>query len=106
MQQARDLGFNTIRLEGQMVAVDTIHEEADRLGMLVVTGLQCCDSWQHWKSWTNATLSLALASVSSQVRVIRSHPRQGRRRRESRLQLPYPSLSLSHQLPGLLVQQR
>jgi exo-1,4-beta-D-glucosaminidase len=73
LQLAKHVGLNMIRLEGQLLN-DEIFEEADRLGLLVVPGISCCDAWQHWPSWTEHTLDVARASVRSQVKRTRQHP--------------------------------
>jgi exo-1,4-beta-D-glucosaminidase len=73
VRYAKDLGLNAIRLEGQLTS-DVLFDEADRMGMFITPGISCCDGWQHWDNWTDATLAIATHTLQSQVRRIRSHP--------------------------------
>jgi exo-1,4-beta-D-glucosaminidase len=66
----RDMGLNTVRLEGKFEP-DAFFETADRRGMLVMPGLACCDAWQHWKQWTDETRLVAYASVRDQLSRLR-----------------------------------
>src|SRR3989440_2168807 len=45
----RDMGMNTIRLEGRLDR-DELFEKTDRLGILVMPGWTCCDAWERWRS--------------------------------------------------------
>ena len=51
----RDMGLNTIRLEGKLVD-DHLFELADRYGVLVLAGWCCCDHWEHWRTWKRRRL--------------------------------------------------
>ncbi len=73
LANARQLGLNTIRLEGQLLN-EELFDLADEMGMLIIPGISCCDSWQHWKHWSQHTLDVAVDSIVSQVRRIRRHP--------------------------------
>lgn len=42
-----DIGMNTIRLEGKMEQPE-LYEIADRLGIMVLPGWECCDKWEAW----------------------------------------------------------
>ena len=42
------MGMNTIRLEGKMEHPE-LYEIADRLGLMVMPGWECCDKWEAWK---------------------------------------------------------
>ena len=68
----RDMHLNTIRLEGKLETED-FYRLADEQGVLVMAGWCCCDHWEHWAKWTPETLSIATASLQSQMLRIRSH---------------------------------
>ncbi|HVH86620.1 MAG TPA: beta galactosidase jelly roll domain-containing protein, partial [Terriglobales bacterium] len=69
----RDLGLNTIRLEGKL-ETDEFFDLADRYGILVMAGWCCCDHWEHWDKWQPADHEIAKASQASQILRLRSHP--------------------------------
>lgn len=69
----RDLNLNTIRLEGKM-ETDDFFNLADKNGILVMAGWCCCDHWERWKTWTPEDLSIATASLRSQMLRLRYHP--------------------------------
>jgi len=68
----RDLGLNTIRLEGKLDTEEFFHE-ADEQGVLVLLGWCCCDHWEHWRDWTAEDLEIAKASLRSQMLRLRQH---------------------------------
>lgn len=49
-----DIGLNTLRLEGKMEHPE-LYDIADRLGIMVLPGWECCDKWEAWSY--NANLS-------------------------------------------------
>ena len=79
----KQMGLNTLRLEGKMevsVAVtespressvvwaegcfshlqtDAFYDLADESGLLVMPGWCCCDAWQHWPYWTPVQYSVS-----------------------------------------------
>ncbi len=69
----RDLGLNTIRLEGKLDTEEFFHK-ADEQGVLVLLGWCCCDHWEHWRDWTPDDLEIAKASLRSQMLRLRQHP--------------------------------
>jgi exo-1,4-beta-D-glucosaminidase len=69
----RDLGLNTIRLEGKLVD-DEFFRLADRDGILVMAGWCCCDAWEQWARWSDADRRVAAESLRSQIRRLRNHP--------------------------------
>jgi exo-1,4-beta-D-glucosaminidase len=69
----RDMGLNTVRLEGKLEP-DDFFEKADRLGILVMAGWCCCDHWEHWSNWSDADYQIAKESLMSQIYRLRSHP--------------------------------
>lgn len=69
----RALDLNTLRLEGKMETKD-FFDLADKNGILVFVGWCCCDMWQHWAEWTPDDLTIATASLRSQLLRLRHHP--------------------------------
>jgi exo-1,4-beta-D-glucosaminidase len=69
----RDLNLNTVRLEGKMETQDFFNL-ADEQGVLVMAGWSCCDYWEKWEKWKPADLTIATASVRSQLMRMRNHP--------------------------------
>jgi len=67
-----DMNLNTIRLEGKLETEDFFHL-ADRDGVLVMLGWCCCDHWEHWADWTPEDLTIATASLRSQMLRLRHH---------------------------------
>jgi len=37
-------------------------------------GWICCDTWEHWDSWTPETKKIAAASLVDQIKSLRTHP--------------------------------
>jgi exo-1,4-beta-D-glucosaminidase len=73
LRYTRDMGLNTIRLEGQMER-DEFFDATDRLGILVMPGWCCCSIWERWKEWTPENYRVAAASLTDQARRLRNHP--------------------------------
>jgi exo-1,4-beta-D-glucosaminidase len=71
-RMVRDMGLNTIRLEGKLDTEEFFHL-ADQQGVLVMLGWCCCDHWEHWRDWTPADLTIATASLRSQMLRLRHH---------------------------------
>jgi exo-1,4-beta-D-glucosaminidase len=69
----RDLGLNTIRLEGKLES-QAFYDLADKYGILVMAGWCCCDMWERWNEWGNEQYKTAQASQRDQVRLLRNHP--------------------------------
>jgi len=69
----RDMNLNTLRLEGKLETEEFFHL-ADEQGILVMAGWCCCDHWEHWKDWTPEDLTIATASLQSQLSRLRPHP--------------------------------
>jgi exo-1,4-beta-D-glucosaminidase len=68
----REMHLNTIRLEGKLETEDFFHL-ADEQGVLVLLGWCCCDHWEHWNTWTPEDLTIAKASLRSQMLRLRHH---------------------------------
>ena len=73
-----NLGLNTIRLEGKLEN-QRFFDIADRLGIMILPGWECCDKWEAWSGtgaapWDEADLKIAEASMESEARLLRNHP--------------------------------
>ncbi|HET8667621.1 MAG TPA: beta galactosidase jelly roll domain-containing protein [Terriglobales bacterium] len=69
----KDMGLNTIRLEGKM-ETDAFYDLADRQGVLIMAGWCCCDIWEQWKDWPAENKHIATESLRSQLLRMRNHP--------------------------------
>ena len=72
LQLVQDMNLNTIRLEGKLETED-FFRLADERGILVMLGWCCCDHWEHWKDWKPEDLTIATASLRSQMLRLRHH---------------------------------
>ncbi|HET6552665.1 MAG TPA: glycoside hydrolase family 2 TIM barrel-domain containing protein, partial [Dyella sp.] len=73
-----NLGLNTIRSEGKLEN-QRFYDLADRNGILILAGWECCDKWESaaktgGATWTAADLKVAEASMASEARLLRNHP--------------------------------
>lgn len=78
-----DMGLNTIRLEGKMEHPE-LYAIADRLGLMVLPGWECCDKWEAWSYnddlpkpsalWSDADYATANASMRHEAAMQQSHP--------------------------------
>jgi len=73
IRYVRDMGLNTIRLEGKLETEEFL-ETADQQGVLVMAGWCCCDHWEHWSKWAPEDFDIAKASLRDQMYRLRSHP--------------------------------
>jgi len=69
----REMGLNTIRLEGKLEP-DNFFGLADERGVLVMAGWCCCSIWEQWAKWAPADLQNASAQLRSQILRLRGHP--------------------------------
>ena len=67
-----DMNLNTIRLEGKLETEEFFHQ-ADEDGILIMLGWCCCDHWERWKDWSAEDLTIATASLRSQMLRLRHH---------------------------------
>jgi exo-1,4-beta-D-glucosaminidase len=73
-----NLGLNTIRSEGKLEDA-RFYELADREGIMILAGWECCDKWESWaktggKPWDATDEKVAAASMASEARLLRNHP--------------------------------
>jgi exo-1,4-beta-D-glucosaminidase len=73
LEYVRDMHLNTIRLEGKLGS-DALFHLADRMGIFILPGWQCCDYWQKTEKWNDHDLAIAQASQYSQITRLRAHP--------------------------------
>ena len=69
----KDMELNVIRLEGKSEG-EEFYDYCDKLGILVISGWNCADSWQRWKYWSEEVIELSNKSVISQIRKLSPHP--------------------------------
>ncbi|MEV8533770.1 exo-beta-D-glucosaminidase [Streptomyces sp. NPDC051211] len=77
---ALDLGLNTLRLEGH-IEPDEFFDLADRYGILLLPGWECCDKWEGEVNgseagvgWEAADYPVAEASMAAEAARLRHHP--------------------------------
>ena len=73
-----NLGLNTIRSEGKLEDA-RFYDLADRDGVMILAGWECCDKWESWAKtggapWNAADEKVAQASMASEARLLRNHP--------------------------------
>jgi len=74
----RNLGLNSIRSEGKLEDA-RFYELADRDGIMILAGWECCDKWESaagtgGEPWDAADEKVAAASMASEARLLRNHP--------------------------------
>ena len=65
--------LNVIRLEGNAEG-EEFYDYCDEMGILLITGWCCCDSWQRWNDWGEEEVKIGNKSVISQIRKLIHHP--------------------------------
>lgn len=79
-----DMGLNTIRLEGKMEQPE-LYEIADRAGLMVMAGWECCDKWESFEYnhdlalnpppvWDDREYGIARYSMAHEAQVMQPHP--------------------------------
>lgn len=73
-----NLGLNAIRSEGKLEN-QLFYDLADRNGILILPGWECCDKWESAAKtggapWDAADMKVAEASMASEARLLRNHP--------------------------------
>src|SRR6516162_7554393 len=69
----KNMGLNTIRLEGHIMPADWF-QQMDAAGILVNGGFQCCDAWQAGGSLTTAQQNVLQNSAQTIGTNLRNHP--------------------------------
>jgi exo-1,4-beta-D-glucosaminidase len=73
LQYVKEMGLNTIRLEGKLES-EEFYDLADRHGILLMPGWCCCDQWEMWDKWDAEDHEVAPASLRDQALLLRNHP--------------------------------
>lgn len=73
-----DIGLNAIRTEGKLER-PAFYRLADRDGIMILAGWECCDKWEAWagtggEPWNSADLKTAGESMTSEAKRLRDHP--------------------------------
>ena len=76
-----DMGLNTVRLEGKQEH-PALYSLADSLGLMVMTGWECCDKWEGWSyndegsgvKWTEPDYTIANNSMRHEAEMMQHHP--------------------------------
>ena len=66
LRYVRDMGLNTVRLEGKLEP-DHFFDLTDRMGILVMAGWCCCDHWEKWDKWQREDHVVAEQSLRCQI---------------------------------------
>ena len=69
----RDMELNVIRLEGKSEG-EEFYDYCDKMGILLISGWCCCDSWQRWEDWSIQEEKIGNQSVISEIRKLSPHP--------------------------------
>jgi exo-1,4-beta-D-glucosaminidase len=72
IQYVKDMGLNTIRLEGTL-GNEELYDLADQAGIMIMPGFVCCSAWENDNNWTAEQEQVAYASLESQMRALRAH---------------------------------
>ena len=72
LEYVKDLGLNTIRLEGRFEPDDFL-KLTDQMGILVMTGWVCCNAWQDTAHWPAENYKIAGESMRDQIYQFRTH---------------------------------
>lgn len=80
-QLVKDMGLNTVRLEGKQERSE-LYEIADRMGIMVLSGWECCDKWEGWvynedgggEKWKDPDYKIAELSMRHEAEMMRHHP--------------------------------
>ena len=73
-----NLGLNAIRSEGKLESA-RFYDLADRDGIMVLPGWECCDKWESaagtgGAKWDVADRKVAADSMATEARLLRNHP--------------------------------
>ncbi|KAJ5301265.1 hypothetical protein N7508_006128 [Penicillium antarcticum] len=76
-----DMGMNTLRLEGKQEHPE-LYELADRMGVMILAGWECCDKWEGWEynedadgvKWDDQDYRIARTSMLHEAEMMQAHP--------------------------------
>lgn len=74
------MGMNTVRLEGKEEH-PFLFDLADRIGLMVLPGWECCDKWEGWAyndeadgvKWTGVDYTIANSQMRHEARMLQGH---------------------------------
>ena len=69
----KDIHLNALRLEGKL-GNEHLFDRADEEGILIIAGWCCCDHWEMPDDWSGEDRRIAVASLDTQIRILRTHP--------------------------------
>ncbi|GAA3610438.1 carbohydrate-binding protein [Nonomuraea rosea] len=72
IRYVKDMGLNTIRLEGTL-GNEELYDLADKAGIMIMSGFACCSAWENDGGWSAEQQRVAYASMESQMRAMRHH---------------------------------
>ncbi|KAG5208097.1 Exo-beta-D-glucosaminidase [Trichophyton interdigitale] len=80
-QYILDMGMNTVRLEGKQEHPE-LYDIADKMGLMIMSGWECCDHWEGWKyntegfgrPWTDVDYPIANSSMLHEAAMMQTHP--------------------------------
>src|SRR6266542_6778704 len=72
IQYVKDMGLNTIRLEGT-VGYEDLYDRADKAGIMIMAGFVCCSAGENDSRWSTEQEQVANASLKTQMRALRAH---------------------------------
>jgi exo-1,4-beta-D-glucosaminidase len=72
VQYVKEMGLNTIRLEGTL-GNEELYDLADQAGIMIMPGFVCCSAWENDNGWSAEQEQVATASLDSQMRALRAH---------------------------------
>ena len=72
VKYVKDMGLNTIRLEGTL-GNEELYDLADAAGVMIFPGFVCCSAWENDNNWSAEQTQVANASLESQMRALRAH---------------------------------
>src|SRR6266508_241788 len=72
IQYVKDMGLNTIRLEGT-VGYEDLYDRADKAGIMIMAGFVCCSAWENDSRGSTEQEQVAKASLNTQMRALRAH---------------------------------
>lgn len=80
-QYMLDMGLNTVRLEGKQEHPE-LYDLADRMGLMVMAGWECCDKWEGWsfndegsgELWQEEDYKMGNISMRHEADMMQSHP--------------------------------
>ncbi len=73
IRYAKNMNLNTLRLES-FWGSDYFFDLADKYGIMIFNGLNCCSIWEEWDRWNEQTADVAVSSLQDQVIRLRNHP--------------------------------